>query len=103
MPPLLYNAARKAGENMKYNLIVKYLKGFEMALDENHEVGIKFPEYDEPLALLSTMNGEDQFIAFEFDNLSVIQSYSQLNFAIVSIPKTSADKPANRIGFKGEQ
>ncbi len=88
----------------KYTLIVKYLKAFEAELDENQEMCIKFPDYETSFLLQSTITGGDDFIAFELlsdkgEKISVIQSYSQLNFAITSRSKPIADKPARRVGF----
>ena len=89
----------------KYGLIVEYLKGFERTLDENHELALKFPDYDGSYILLSTQNGKDEFIAFESlsdlgKTFAVIQSYSQLNFAVFSNPKPDTQPEARRAGFK---
>ena len=91
-----------------YSLIVNYLKAFEQTLDDNHEVWITFPDYNSSFLLSATLTGGDMFIAFELlsddgKSCSVIQNYSQLNFAVFSKPKISAKEQARRIGFKAEE
>ena len=88
----------------RYNLIVSYLKGFEQTLDANHEVWVQFPKYDALFLLQSTQTGGDDFIAFELlsengEIISVIQSYSQLNFAVFSKQKANLANPPHRVGF----
>ena len=85
----------------KYALIVLYLKDFEQTLDDNHEVWITFPEYGGPFFLKSTINGGNEFIAFELltennTRLTVLQNYSQLNFALLSKLKADAKIPARK-------
>ena len=89
----------------KYDLIVEYLKAFEHTLDGNHELALKFPNYGNSHLLVSTHNGEDEFIAFELlsdfgESLAVIQNYSQLNFAVISKPKPDTQSEARRAVFK---
>ena len=88
----------------KYDLIVKYLKQFEQKLDDSHELWIKFPAYDSSFSLKETVNGADEFIAFDLrsednEHFSVIQSYSQLNFAVFAKPRTVTDKQGKSMGF----
>ena len=88
----------------KYTLIVKYLKMFESALDDQHELGLIFPDYGGAYILQSTASGANEFIAFDLltesgESISVIQNYSQLNFAIVSCSKLIAGEEKRRMGF----
>lgn len=92
----------------RYKLIVEYLKAFEQKLDDTQEIALKFPDYDGQFLLLSTMSGGEDFIAFELQNtdgskFSIIQNYSQLNFAIVSETKENPSKPARRVGFRTDE
>lgn len=88
----------------KYDLIVQYLRTFEAHLDDEHEIAIQFAQYTGTFSLLLTRGGCDDFILFELadneDNtFAIVQNYSQLNFAIMSLPKKNPDMPAKRIGF----
>ena len=92
----------------RYKLIVEYLKSFEATLEATQEIVLKFPEYGVQFPLVSTVSGGEDFIAFELQNtdgrlLTVIQNYSQLNFAIVSQTKENPSEPVRRIGFKGDE
>ena len=89
----------------KYSLIVDFLKRFEQTLDDNHEVWLKLPGYNNTFKVLETITGDDEFLAFHLlsgtgEHFSLIQSYSTLNFAVFAKPKSFPDKPAQRIGFK---
>ena len=88
----------------KYALIVQYLKNFEQTLKDNHELWIKFPEYDCSFSLQATENGDDEFIAFDLlsetnEHFSVVQNYSQLNFAVFSKPSGTNSDKVKPVGF----
>ena len=90
-----------------YSHIVEYLKAFEHTLDDNHEVWITFPDYNSSFLLSATLTGGDMFIAFELlsmdgESCSVIQNYSQLNFAVFSKRRNNLDRPKQKIGFKSK-
>ena len=91
--------------NQDYKHIVEFIRIFEKALDSEHEVGITISPYGGPFPLAVTRGGGDNFILFELvnsngDTFAVVQNYSHLNFAIVSLPKQRPDKPARRVGFQ---
>ena len=88
----------------KYENIVQYLKIFEGALDDEHELGIIIPPFDRPFPLALTRSYGEDFILFELvtddkDTFAVVCNFSQLNFAIVSLPKETPDQPPRRVGF----
>ena len=88
----------------KYRQIVEYLRTFEQHLDNDHEIALRFAQYGGPFPLLVTRSGGEDFILFELathdnDTFAIVQNYSHLNFAIVSLPKKTHDKPARRVGF----
>ena len=88
----------------KYEHIVNYLRIFEQSLDDKHEVGIIIAPYNRPFPLAVTRGGGEDFIFFELvnddnDTFAVVCHYSQLNFAIVPLPKEKTEQTARRIGF----
>lgn len=89
---------------VKYSLVKQCLQDFEQTLDDNHEMALAFPDYGGPFVLYATRSGGDTFIAFELlsDNgeiFTVVQNYSQLNFAVFSKLKANLEAPRDERDF----
>ena len=86
----------------KYNRIAEILRTFEKSIDDKHEIGLLFPLAFEAAPLAVTRGCGEDFILFELvgkngETFTVVQNYSQINFAIVALPTKTQPR---RLGFR---
>lgn len=89
----------------QYEIICKNIKKFQDKLDDEHEVGLQLASFGQSILLNVTGVGYSNpslihFYGYYNDNKAhLIQHINQLNFLLLSVPKTDPEKPARRIGF----
>lgn len=90
----------------QYELLCNYIKQFQDELDDEHEVGLQLASFGQSITLNVTDIGYsnpsiiDFYGYFNGNKAHLIQNINQLNFLLVSVPKSDPKKPARRIGFQ---
>ena len=90
----------------QYEVICKHLKQFQDKLDDEHEVGLQLASFGQSVLLNVVEIGYSNPSLIHFygyvngNKAHLIQHVNQLNFLMMSVPKSDPDKPARRIGFK---
>ncbi len=98
--------AQKSPAEWAYQRLILYIQNFEKHLDADHEVAMGFTGGEAGVLRIEGMGffepdlltfyGTDQTGA----RTQMIQHVSQLTVLLRALPKPSAAKPANRIGFR---
>jgi len=98
--------SEKSPAEWAYQRLILYIQNFEKHLDGDHEVAMGFTGGDAGVLRIEGMGffdpdlltfyGTDQAGA----RTQMIQHVSQLTVLLRALPKVSAAKPANRIGFR---
>lgn len=90
----------------QYELLCNYIEEFQKELDDEHEVGLRLTYFGQALTLNVTNIGYSNPSIIDFygycngNKAHLIQHVSQLNFLLISVPKSNPEKPARRIGFQ---
>ncbi len=88
-----------------YEVILDRIKEFESTLDSNHEVAVKLASFGQSITMSVTDIGYSNPSTIVFygyigkQKATLIQHMSQLNFLLLSVPKSDPEKPPHRIGF----
>ncbi|MCM1224428.1 MAG: DUF6173 family protein [Lachnospiraceae bacterium] len=97
--PLTYSYS-----DTQFEILSKYIKDFEQALDENHEVGLILTNFGQSVTMQVTEIGYEKSVLMIFKGYvngrmsTLIQHVSQLNFLLTSVEK-EPDRPKRTIGF----
>ena len=89
----------------QFKLIKEAMRDFENALDDDHEVGIKLASFGQSILLSVTEIGYANPYTLYFHGFvddkpaTLIQHMNQLNFLLLSVPKSQPGEPPRRIGF----
>lgn len=81
------------------------IKNFESSLDNDHEVCMHLANFGQAIMLAVTTISHNNTDVIVFEGLvdgmpaKLIQHYTQLNYLLLSVPKSEPEKPARRIGF----
>lgn len=92
----------------QYELLCDYIKNFQNELDDEHEVGLQLASFGQSMLLNVTDIGYANPSLIHFygycngNKAHLVQHINQLNFVLISLPKTDPKKPARRIGFSSE-
>lgn len=90
----------------QYELLCDYIKQFQDELDDKHEVGLQLASFGQSITLNVTDIGYSNPSIIDFygycngNKAHLIQHINQLNFLLISVPKSDPEKPARRIGFE---
>ena len=91
--------------DFQYECLMEYIDDFEKSLNDNEELALKLACFGQTIILNVTAIGYHnpsiiQFCGYSDGNYcELIQHVSQLNFLLMSVPKSEPDQPARRIGF----
>lgn len=86
-------------------IILESIHQFEQSLDNDHEVSIKLASFGSTVILsvceIGYANPDILIFRGYVDSqfATLIQHVSQLNFLLLSVPKSDPQKPPRRIGF----
>jgi len=89
----------------QYDILCRCIQDFQNTLDNDHEVGMLLASFGQSVLLkVSDISYSNPSIIHFYGTYNgyethLIQHINQLNFLLVSIPKSDPDKPAHRIGF----
>ena len=92
----------------QYEVIIKSIKNFESALDDEHEVAVRLASFGQSVMMQVTEIGYSNPALIHFygyvngSKSELIQHVSQLNFLLMAAPKTEPGLPPRRIGFSIE-
>ncbi len=88
-----------------YKIVMKRIKEFEDCLDYDHEVAIMLASFGQSVTMAVTDIGYTNPSTLVFHGLvggkpaTLIQNMNQLNFLLLSVEKSSPEKPPFRMGF----
>ena len=88
----------------QYEIIQKYIKDFESALDSEHEVGVMLTNFGQSVLMRVTDITYEKSVLMVFRGYvdgreaTLIQHINQLSFLLTTIEK-EPDRPKRRIGF----
>lgn len=108
MSDLVYSSLSNIDCSMadrSYDIIIDRIKEFEESLDDNHEVSVKLACFGQSVTMAVTDIGYSNpstlvFYGYvEGQYATLIQHMTQLNFLLLAVPKSDANKPPRRIGF----
>lgn len=100
-----YIPMEKGSASNCYKNIMSEIENFQNSLDSEHEVGISLASFGkEILMYVSSIGYQNPDIMLFCGTVNgcearLIQHMNQLNFLLVSLPKSEPEKPARRIGF----
>lgn len=84
------------------NRIMQPIKDFESSLDNNHDMIIYFGSFG-PMTIETIDFTNSDFICFhgysKGEKAQIIQHISQVNFMLLSAPRSEPNKPKKPIGF----
>lgn len=96
----------KSPAQWAYERLIIYIQNFERQLDGEHEVAMGFVGGDAGVLRIEGLGYYDPDIVTFYGSDAVgvrtqlVQHVSQLSVLLRALPKTRADAPANRIGFR---
>ena len=92
--------------SLYHQLLVKRFNQFNLALDDNHETGIKVFNGGQNLQfhLTGIMHADPSLISFQGvtvqgSPIEVLQHVSQVNIILVTLPRLNMDKPKQVFEF----
>lgn len=98
--PLTYSYS-----DTQFEILLKYIKGFEQSLDSEHEVGLILTNFGQSITMQVTEIGYEKSVLMVFKGYvngkmsALIQHVSQINFLLTSVEK-EPDRPKRTIGFR---